>query len=182
MPIKAALIFLAFLLGATSLLFAQETSMIQIKAFDQQMNAALNLSISINDGDFIPLADKKATFYEVSKAVLPPKSIKLNKPEWEVESWNLSKGTLEIIIRQKTYQTITVTVQTAAKVPVGGVTVEYFGRKKLKLTTDAAGNIDLPIALDEQLTSNAQFSIPGYRVTRLLGNNSGKVLLVEPQK
>jgi signal transduction histidine kinase len=156
-------------------------SMIQIKAFDQQMNAVNNLSIAINDKDFIPLTDKRATFYEVPKTDLPPTSIKLNRPEWEVESWNFSKGTLEIIIRRKAYQMVKVAVQTAAKKPVAGVAVNYYGRKSVILTTDAAGTIELPIALDEQLTSNAQFSVEGYRVSRLLSAGAGKILVIEPQ-
>ncbi|MEJ1240805.1 HAMP domain-containing sensor histidine kinase [Chryseolinea sp. T2] len=179
---NVALLFFCSLVGSATSLLAQETSMIQIKAFDQQMNAASNLSISINDGDFIPLADKKATFYEVPKSSLPPKSIRLSKQEWEVESWNFSKGTLEIIIRPKPYQIIKLAVQTANKRPLAGVAIEYFGRKNVKLTTDAAGSIELPIALDEQLTSNAQFAIEGYKVTRLISSSTGKVLLVEPQK
>ncbi|MGC3943560.1 MAG: HAMP domain-containing sensor histidine kinase [Chryseolinea sp.] len=179
---KVAVLLFCFLVGSTPLLLAQETSMIQIKAFDQEMNAASNLSISINDGDFIPLADKKATFYEVPKSALPPKSIKLSRSEWEVESWNFSKGTLEIIIRPKAYQMVRLSVQTTSKKPLSGVVVEYYGRKNVKLTTDASGNIELPIALDEQVTSNAQFSIDGFKVTRLLSTGPNKVLLVEPQK
>ncbi|HTF16545.1 MAG TPA: HAMP domain-containing sensor histidine kinase [Chryseolinea sp.] len=182
MPIKAVLVLFALLLGGASTLYAQETSMIQIKAFDQQMNAASNLSISINDKDFIQLADKKATFYEVPKTDLPPISIKLSRPEWEVESWNFSKGTLEIIIRPKAYQMVKLSVQTLNKQPVPGAIVQYYGRKSVKLTADATGTIELPIALDEQLTSNAQFTVAGYRVARLLTSNNSKILLVEPQK
>ena len=179
---KVVLLFFCFLSADTIPLWAQETNMIQIKAFDQEMNAASNISISINDGEFIPLADKKSTFYDIPKSALPPKSIKLNRPEWEVESWNFSKGTLEIIIRPKTYQVVKLSVQTLSKKPLVGITVEYFGRKNVKATTDAAGNIELPIALDEQLTSNAQFAVTGYKVVRLLSNTSAKVLVVEQQK
>jgi len=173
---------MALLFGGARILFAQETSMIQIKAFDQQMNAVSNLSISINDKDFIPLADKKATFHDVLKTDLPPKSIKLNRPEWEVESWNFSKGTLEIVIRPKSYQMVKVFVQTTTKKPVSGVTVEYFGKQQVKLVTDASGAIDLPIALGEELASAAQFNIAGYRISRLTIGGSGKILLVEPQR
>lgn len=182
MPKRAALVFFALLSGVASTLFAQESSMIQIKAFDQQMNAASNLSISINDGEFIPLADKKATFYEVPKKDLPPTSIKLSRPEWEVESWNFSKGTLEIIIRRKSYQVVDVMVQLASKKPVAGVDVHYYGKKEVTVTTDAAGKIELPIGLDEQLTSNAQFKVAGYRVARLLAAQGGKILVVDPEK
>jgi signal transduction histidine kinase len=182
MSIKGVLVFFALFMGWESTLFAQETSMIQIKAFDQQMNAASNLSISINDKEFFQLADKKATFYEVPKADLPPSSIKLNRPEWEVESWNFSKGTLEIIIRPKAYQMVKLSVQLTTRKPVAGVMVNYHGRKPVNLTTDAAGTIELPVALDEQLTSNAQFSVSGYRVTRLLNSGNTRILLVEPEK
>jgi signal transduction histidine kinase len=182
MPIKAVLLFIILFWGSVSTLFAQETSMIQIKAFDQEMNAASNLSISINDKDFFQLADKKATFYEVPKADLPPTSIKLNRPEWEVASWNFSRGTLEIIIRPKAYQMVKLIVQTTGRQPVAGAIIQYHGRKSIKVTADASGAIELPIALDEQLTSNAQFTVFGYRVARLISSSAVKILLVEPEK
>lgn len=182
MPIKAVLVFIILFWGSVSTLFAQEMSMIQIKAFDQQMNAASNLSISINDKDFFQLADKKATFYEVPKADLPPTSIKLNRPEWEVASWNFSKGTLEIIIRPKAYQMVKLSVQTTGRQPVPGAMIQYHGRKSVKITADASGAIELPIALDEQITSSAQFTVAGYRVARLISSTTGKVLVLEPEK
>lgn len=181
MSIRAALVVLALLSGGAGALFAQETTMIQIKAFDQQMNAASNLSISINKHEFIPLADRKPTFHEVANSDLPPTSITLDRSEWEVESWNFSKGTLEIIIRKKQYQLVKLSVQTAARKPVPDLAVQYFGRKNVTLTTDAAGAVEIPIGLDEQITSNAQFALPGYRVTRLVNGSNGKILFVEPQ-
>lgn len=182
MPIRSAIALTILLLGGAGALFAQEMSMVQIKAFDEQMNAASNLSISINDKEFFPLADTKATFREIPKSDLPPTSIKLSRPEWEVESWNFSKGTLEIIIRKKPYQMVKLSVQTAAKKPVAGALVQYYGRKSVTATTDATGAIELPIGLDEQLTSNAQFSVAGFKVTRLLTNGNARIIVVEPQK
>ena len=82
-------------------LHAQEKNMVQIKAFDQQLNPIGNLSVSVNGKEFISIEEKKATFHEILKEDLPPKSITINKTDLEAESWNYNKGTLEIVIRKK---------------------------------------------------------------------------------
>lgn len=182
MSIRAALGFIALLCGVASALFAQETSMIQIKVFDQQLNAVSNLGISINEGDYIPLKDKKATFYDVPKTDLPPTTIKLSRPEWEVESWNFSKGTLEIIIRKKAYQIVRVMIQTLDRKPLAGTLIQFHGRREIALTTDASGVVNLPVALDEEINSQGQFTVAGYRVSRLITAGNAKILLVEAQQ
>lgn len=175
---KAVLCFLLVQLAATCVLQAQETNMIQIKAFDEQMRPVSDLTISINGGSSIPLSGKKSNFYDVPKADLPPTSVKLNASDLEVESWNFSKGTLELIVRRKQYQVIGVTVQTTAGTPVPGVVVRYAGKNPVSATTSASGVAELPISLNEQPTV-AQFTIAGHRVIRFTSSDKGRLLVVD---
>jgi len=167
-----------FSFGATSL-FAQEKSMVQIKVFDQQMNAMTGLAVSINGKEFVTLEGKKAVFHDIAKEDLPPKFIKIDKSEWEAESWNYSKGTLEIIVRKKLYSVADVIVETGDKKPVPNAVVNFKGKKNINTTTGARGEMQLPLALDEVITSADQFSIAGYRIVRLSAAGKGGTLIVE---
>lgn len=153
--------------------------MVQIKVFDQQMNAMTNLAVSINGKEFVTLEEKKALFYEIAKEDLPPKFIKINKPEWEAESWNYSKGTLEIIVRKKLYSVADLNVETLDKKLLANATVNFKGKKNINTTTGAKGEFQLPLALDETITSADQFSIAGYRIIKLSRAGKGGTLVVE---
>ena len=170
---------ICFMLVSIANLFAQDKNLVQIKAFDQQMKPMASISVSINDKEFIAIEEKKPTFHEILNEDLPPKSIKINKTEWEVESWNYSKGTLEIIIRKRLYNIILVDVQTLDKKPVSGLAIDFKGKEKHKATTGTTGEFELPLAIQEQITSADQFKIPGYKITRMLNTDKGKTLIVE---
>jgi signal transduction histidine kinase len=168
--------FFVLLLSGTSLM-GQEKNLVQIKAFDQQMKQVSNMSFSINGKEFFSLEEKKPTYHEILLEDLPPKSIRVNKPEMEVESWNYSKGTLQIIVRKKLYNIADLLVVTADKRPVPNVSVNFKGRQNLKVSTGPAGQLQIPLALDEEIKSQSQFSIAGYKISRL--TDKGKVLVVE---
>lgn len=144
------------------------------------MNAMTNLAVSVNGKEFVPLEGKKAVFHEIAKEDLPPKFIKINKPEWEAESWNYSKGTLEIIVRKKLYSVADINVETTDKKPVPNAVVNFKGKKNINTTTGGRGELQLPLALDEAITSADQFSITGYRIVKLLTAGKGGTLVVEP--
>ncbi len=169
--------FIVFSSGIS--LFGQEKNLVQIKAFDQQMKQVSNVSVSINGKEFFALEEKRPTYHEIQPEDLPPQSIKVNKNELEVESWNYTKGTLQIIIRKKLYNIVDLNVVTADKRPVANVTVNFKGRQNLKASTGPGGQFQIPLALDEQIKSQAQFSIAGYKVTRLTTTDKGKTLIVE---
>ncbi|HEY5747278.1 MAG TPA: HAMP domain-containing sensor histidine kinase [Chryseolinea sp.] len=153
--------------------------MVQIKVFDQQMNAMTSLAVSINGKEFVTLEGKKATFHEISKEDLPPKFIKIDRPEWEAESWNYSRGTLEIIVRKKLYSIADIIVETGDRRPVPNAVVNFKGKTNINATTGLKGELQLPLALDEVITSSGQFSIAGYRVVKLSTAGKGGTLVVE---
>lgn len=159
--------------------YGQEKSLVQIKAFDQQMNAVEDIGVSINGKEYIQLSGKKASFHDILKEDLPPKSIKVSTGDLEVESWNYTKATLEIIVRKKQYTVVSVVVETSARKPVADMNVTFSGSKTINSTTNANGEFTLPLALNEKISSADQFSIPGYKIIRLSGNETSRVLTVD---
>jgi hypothetical protein len=80
---------------------AQEKQVVQVKTFDHQLKAMGNLELAINDKEFFAVNAKGSAFTELSQNDLPVKSVRLRNDELEAESWNYSKGVIEIIIRKK---------------------------------------------------------------------------------
>lgn len=159
---------------------AQDKNLVQIKAFDQQLGAMANIKVSINGKEYIAIDNKSGVFYEIAKEDLPPKSIKVNDETLEAESWNYSKGILSIIIRKKSYKSITIAVISADNKPVPNVTINYRGVKTIDAVTNAQGIFTLPLALNEEMPRTQQFSVEGYRILQMNSSSKeGRTLVVE---
>lgn len=159
---------------------AQDKNLVQIKAFDQQLGSLANIKVSINGKEYIAIDNKGGVFYEIAKEDLPPKSIKVSDETLEAESWNYSKGILSIIIRKKSYKSITIAVVNADSKPVQKVTIVYRGVKTIDAVTNAQGIFTLPLALNEELPRAQQFSVDGYRILQMnASSKDGKTLVVE---
>lgn len=159
---------------------AQDKNLVQIKAFDQQLAPLSNIKVSINGKEYIAIDSKGGVFFEIAKEDLPPKSIKISEEALEAESWNYSKGILSIIIRKKSYKSITVTVVSADSKPVSNATVTYRGVKTIDAVTNSQGIFTLPLALNEELPRTQQFSVDGYKVLQMnASSKDGRLLVVE---
>jgi signal transduction histidine kinase len=162
---------------------AQDKNLVQIKAFDQQLAPFANIKVSINGKEYIAIDKKSGVFYEIAKEDLPPKSIKVSDETLEAESWNYSKGILSIIIRKKSYRSITIAVVSGDNKPVPNAAVVYRGVKTIDAVTNAQGIFMLPLALDEDLPRMQQFSVDGYKVLQMnASSKEGRTLVVEVVK
>src|SRR4051794_15615092 len=94
----------AILIMSINASLGQDKQVVQIKTFDHQLKALGSIDISINDKDFIAVNAKGSAFTELSQGDLPPKSVRIKNEELEAESWNYSKGVIEIIIRKKSFK------------------------------------------------------------------------------
>lgn len=160
-------------------LYAQDKKSIQIKTFDQQLKPFPNLSISINGGEFIAINNKGIAFAQVAETELPPERIAVESDDLEAASWNYRKGVLEVTIRKKDYKLATFSIQTGRNdQPISNLPVTFYGdRSTLSVTSDASGSVEIPVALNENITEN-KLSIRGYRVTKVL--EKSHIILVEP--
>jgi signal transduction histidine kinase len=170
-----------FLFIATAA-FGQDKQVVQIKTFDHQLKALGSIDVSINDKDFIAVNAKGSAFTELSASDLPPKSVRIKNDELEAESWNYSKGVIEIIIRRKSFKVHSWTVKDTEGTTLSNLKIEFKGRKSHELTSNASGQFSIPLALDEKFISANQFSIQGYTSIRFQLGDRENVLFVEAPK
>jgi signal transduction histidine kinase len=85
---------------------------------------------------------------------------------------------LEVIIRKKTYQLLPLIVRDENNLPMANLKISVNCKKPVTLTTNAAGRIEIPLALDEKITE-AQFAISDYKITKLKLSETGNSLSVE---
>jgi signal transduction histidine kinase len=173
---------LCFMLTCTTygLVCAQDKLSIQIKTFDQQLKPLPNLSVSINNNDFVTTGSKGIVIADVPANDLPPISIKISNEELEAESWNYSKGVLEITVRKKSYRVITVSFRNTDGSVLSNTEVSFRGKKNVSALTNSNGMIDVPLALNEKITSAEQFSVKGFTVQRIQSGEKECIVYVRP--
>ena len=162
--------------------FAQDKQVVQIKTFDHQLKALGSVEVSINDKDFIAVNSKGSAFTELSQSDLPPKSVRIKNDELEAESWNYSKGVIEIIIRKKSFKVYAWVLKDQDGTSLANTKVEFRGRKSHTVTTGPSGQFSIPLALDEKFASVTQFMVPAYNALRYQLGDKENILFVETPK
>jgi signal transduction histidine kinase len=158
-----ALVFFTFALISCFAAVAQKKQLAQVKTFDQQLVPIKNVEISINGKDFIKVGNKGEAFVELDETDLPIESIKIKDEKLETASWNYSKGIIEVIIRTKSYQIVQVFLRSQNNAAVSNLSVTFKGKKETVASTNSDGMFEIPLALDEKISSIDQFSIKDYK-------------------
>ena len=172
-----------FTLCLTALpLWAQDTQLVQIKAFDQQLQPYKNVQMSINGKDYFTVGNKGVAFVELAENDLPLKSIKMKDEQLEAASWNYTKGIVEVIIRKKNYQLIQIVVKDQNNTPLQNLKVTFNGKKTSTSSTNREGIFEIPLALDEKVNSTNQFNINDYKIVKLQLVEGKQVLTVDRLK
>lgn len=178
--IRLALIFtLAF---AWHGLLAQDKTTLQVKAFDQDLKPMPNVELAFNDLAFFQVNNKGTTIIEVNNTDLPVKSIRVKDKSLEAASWNISKGTIEIIIRPVRMKFMYVTLRFADGTVLPNTQVVFRGSITQHLRSDANGKFDLPVTSAESIHSASQFEIENILVNDLTFNGDAITLIVERPK
>jgi signal transduction histidine kinase len=170
-------IVLILVFGVT--VFAQEKHSIQIKTFDQQLRPVGNIEVSINGKEFIPVNNRGLAMTELSDADFPIRTIQVKNDDIEAASWIYGKGVVEITVRKKSYQLISVLVRDADNQPIAGVKVTFKGKKVFTALTDKDGKVQVPLALNETINTVDQFSIPDFELKNLNSRNNEKILTAQ---
>lgn len=158
----------------------QEKNLVQVKTLDQQLHVVPDLPVSVNGKEFVSTGGKGAVFMDLNENELPPLSVKIKNDDLEVESWNYSKGVLEIIVRKKKYDIISIKVLDNAKKPLTGMEVAFYGKKTFRGNVNENGFFELPLSKDESVTGSEQFDIKGYTITELIFSGDDKIIIAEP--
>lgn len=154
------------------MVMAQETTLVQVKTFDQNLQTVSNLELSLDKQDYFETGKDGTVITEIRTTLLPPKVIYITDAELEAESWNYSRGVLEIIIRRKTFEIYTLTIVNTSGVPLKDVIIGLDSIEPTEATSNSEGIVQLPVPMNFDLSQPGVFKIQGYRIadTRFSGN------------
>jgi signal transduction histidine kinase len=146
---------------------AQSKQMIQVKIFDQQLKPLPAMELRLNNTITVVVNEKGSAFVELPDIDTPIQSIELKDQNWEVASWNFSKGVVEILARQRNYQIVTVQLIDTKQNPIPQKEVVFSGSRRIRVRSGATGKIELPLKTDERIVSPNQFAVEGHQPIRL---------------
>jgi signal transduction histidine kinase len=158
---------------------AQQTQLVQVKTFNEKLEPLRNVEVAINQREYIVIGNKGVSFIQLPDSEFPLKSIKVKDDKLETASWNYSKGTLEIIIRAKSYHVVPVIVRDQSNAVLRDVKITFKGKKTTTLTTNSDGRVDLPLALDEKISSHEQFSLTNFESVKFISDGGQTFLTVK---
>lgn len=169
---------LLLLMLCSHLTFGQQTQLVQVKAFDEQLVPYKNIEISINSKEYLSVGARGVAIIKLEESDLPIRTIKINDDRLEAASWNFGKGILEVIIRNKTHQLASVQLQGPGS--LSNLRVTFRGTKAANVVSDESGRVQVPLAFDEKITSHEQFTVSGHRVARFESTEDMITLFIEP--
>lgn len=156
---------LAILGFSTSRLYAQVEATIQVRTFDQQLQVLPGIDISIDGQTFFTMGEMGSAIVGIGDLTMPPDEILIGDSTLEAESWNYSKGILEIIIRQRTTQNISVLVKDQNNQPVSNLTVLFREEESITVVTDGEGYFQMVVPIELDLNTTELFSMEGYTLS-----------------
>jgi signal transduction histidine kinase len=169
-------LLILFLLTIHFNVSAQEKQLVQIKTFDHNLQVMRNIELSVNDRPYLSVGAKGVAMLELN-AGEAIRSVKIKDEKLEAASWNFSKGTVEIIIRPKSYTITQLTLTFPDGTPLAKTPIVFKGTKPISVTTDQEGRFEIPLALNETIRSADQFVVAGHYVSKL--NVSSGILTLE---
>jgi signal transduction histidine kinase len=180
-PMRVMLFILASF-AMHGMVWAQDKQMVQVKTFDEKLRVLKNVELSLNDGPFVSTGNKGAAFVELAAQDLPVRSVRIKDEKLEAASWNFSKGVVEIVVRPRNYVVVRMALRLPNGRPIPQALVSFKGAKPVTVTTNQAGEFELPLSLQEKVTSAEQFQVADMKVLRINLSDKENILVAERAK
>jgi signal transduction histidine kinase len=177
--LTAFLFGLVFGIMLCSPAIAQDKVSLRVKAFDQDLKPLPNIQIAFNELDYFEIGGKGATIIEIDQSEIPIKAVRVKDERFEAASWNLSKGTIEIIVRPVSYKVMHVSIRFPDGTPVPNTPLSFRGSTIINVTSDRSGNVDVPISLYENISSVEQFTVDKVVLSNMTVNGDQITLVAE---
>jgi len=160
------------LLGVYSTLaLGQSTRLVQVKLLNKSMQPKPNLAFSFDNLKRYTSNDNGQAVVKMSDDELPPKDVYIYDKTLEAESWNYSKGVLEIIIRTRTTKTIKGIVKNAFNEPIPNLAVVIGEVNQRRTKTNAYGEFEFKVPLDFKINVKSAYKFDGYTIENLQADN-----------
>ncbi len=169
----------ALVLMSVTALHAQQSQMIQVKTFNEQLQPIRDVGVSINKKEFITTNDKGVAFTEIAENELPVKSIDIKDKQLEAKAWNYGKNILEVTIRRKSYQLTNILVRDQHQNPIPNLSVVFTGKKTTEVITNATGRAEIPLGIEEHINSATQFTVENREILGLQSIDGSYVLTIK---
>ena len=158
--------------------FAQ--SMVMVKTYDKDMKALPDLELSLDGGSHYTTNQDGSLYLELDESKLPPKSISINNPQLEAESWNYSKGVLEVIVRKRSYRLTTIQLIDRFGKKQPGLELHLNTTEAIHKTSDQNGSLQIPIPLTLDVTSTNLLEVPGFTIRERKVQRGLVSLVIDP--
>lgn len=176
---KLILVMAVLLAFSINGIMAQESTLVQVKTFDQGLKMVPDLELSFDNQIFFITGSDGTTIIEIPNTLLPPKVIFIADTLLEAETWNYSRGVLEIVIRVKTFEIYNFTVLDSSGILQRNLIVRLNSDDPKVATVNSEGIVQFPVPLDLDLNRPGVFMIQDYRITNVkLSGNTG-IITVE---
>lgn len=157
----------------------QEVVNVLLKVYDIELNPYPNIEIVLDRKISFTTDANGIALAEVPKVSLPPTRIDVSDQKLEAESWNYSKGTLEIILRKKNYKQLQIKITDKNENIIKGIKVHISTSTPNTLTTDALGSISFLLPNTEDINSPSLFQIDGYSILKTDLDDEGGTIIIE---
>jgi len=154
------LLFVVDLISAV----AQDSTLVRIKTFNLNLSSISNLELSFDQQNYFNTGKDGSVIVELRTTSLPPKVIFFRDTKLEAESWNYSHGILEIIVREKTFETYQITLIDTASLLLGHVLLTLNTDSPIEGVSNNKGVAQLSIPVDLDLQTPDLFKIDGYNI------------------
>jgi signal transduction histidine kinase len=158
----------------------QNTQLVQVKAFDEQLRPVKQIELAINNNKYFSTNNKGDAFVELAESDFPIRTVKLADKEMEASSWNYSKGTLEVIVRRKNYWMASFIVKGIDGNVVADLSVTIKGAKTAHAKTNEHGTFEIPLALSEKITTADQVSIANFNIVGISEEGHSTLITISP--
>lgn len=155
--------------------------MLQVKTLNEQLQPFAFAEVSLDGAPYINTGNKGSVITEIAAIALPVKNIDVRNQQYEVDSWSMAKGVLQIVLRKKRYKEERLAVKFEDGKPVPRQRVYFSGATDVEIITDQQGIAVFPVPLKEELKASEQFIVPPYVVSRLATVSGERTLYVRPE-
>ncbi|NMM49608.1 sensor histidine kinase [Marinigracilibium pacificum] len=131
---------------------------------DTNLKPVSNISLSLEGKEYIETNSNGKAFLNTDAKNLPPNKIWIDHESYEAESWNYSKGILEIILREKNYEELTFRLVNVDQSPLKNNPVILEGPQTIKRRTNSDGYVTIPYPKNEELQQQYKLIIPGFEI------------------
>lgn len=168
--------------GVLTFAHGQEMVNVLVKVYDIELKPYPFIGIVIDDTASITTDAKGTAFALIPNSSLPPTTVGISDQKLEAESWNYTRGTLEIVLRKKNYKNLRIKIADKNQKALSRIEILIATPKPMTLSTDSEGFISFVLPNTTQVNQADLFQIEGYTILEKKLDDQGGLIIIEETK